>query len=206
MSSDWYRNKTWNTEVERTFDERLRRARRKAQYLRIQAGMLAKSHPTAALGLLDRYFALNDHFGDAQAHVDRAEALLALGRVDDAIESYNAALLREAEFPNLLTQAYLCLPFLVAVRRIREQYDHAVLLLNKHKARLMFPVDHFLWHAALALIAADLNDSTSASDHARYALDAFKLDHSGFRYHPTVGLVTGRYDAMVRELKLIARI
>ena len=96
IMTDWFRNTTWNESVERAFDERLRRAKRKEQYLRIQACTLARSYPEVALKLLDRYFELPDDFDHAQAHVDRATALLSMDRVEDAIASYEAALAREA--------------------------------------------------------------------------------------------------------------
>ena len=118
MASEWFRNTTWNESVERAFDEKLRRARRKEQYLRIQAGMLARSHPEVTLKLLDRYFQLPDDFDHALAHVERAEALIQLGRTSEAIAAYEAALAREATFPKLRTQAYLDLPYLIATRGI----------------------------------------------------------------------------------------
>lgn len=201
MSADWFRNTIWNEAVERSFNEKLQRARRKEQYLRIQACTLASSHPEVALKLLDRYFSLKDDFDHAQAHLDRATALVALGRIDEAIESYDAALARESEFPNLQTQAYLHLPYLIATHGIRKKYGYAMQLLEKHKARLMFPVDHFHWHAACALIASAEHDAVAAKAHAQAALDAAALDHSGFRYHPTVGLVTEQYDGLVQKLK-----
>ncbi len=204
MGADWFRNTTWNEAVERSFNEKLHRAKRKEQYLRIQACTLARSHPEVALQLLDRYFALKDDFDHAQAYVDRATALLALGRVNEAIESYNAALAREAEFPNLQTPAYLDLPYLIATRGIREKYDDGIQALEKYKARLSpvaFPADRFRWHAAYALIAAERNDAASAKLHAQSALEAAALDHSGFRYHPTLGLVTKQYDEVVQKLK-----
>jgi tetratricopeptide (TPR) repeat protein len=204
MSADWFRNTTWNEAVEQSFNEKLHRARRKEQYLRIQACTLARSHPDVALRLLDRYFSLKDNFDQAQAYVDRATALLTLGRINEAVESYSAALAREVEFPNLLTQAYLDLPYLIAARGIREKYSHAMQLLEQHKARLMFPVDHFRWHAACALIAAETHDTVAAKAHAQRALEAAALDHSGFRYHPTVGLVTEEYDGFVQRLKKYA--
>src|SRR5262245_14257718 len=91
---DWFRNTRWNASIEQAFDDKLRRARRKEQYLRIQASMLARSHPDAALALLARYFELPNDFDHAQAHVDRATAYLALGRVADAVGAYEAALER----------------------------------------------------------------------------------------------------------------
>jgi tetratricopeptide (TPR) repeat protein len=205
MSTDWFRNTTWNEAVERTFNDNLRRTKRKQQYLRIQASTLAQSHPEVTLRLLDQYFELNDDFERAQAYVDRARALLELGRLNEAIDSYNAALAREAEFPQLQTQAYVDLPYLIATNGIREKYDRAVQLLEKYEARLAFPVERFRWHAAYALIAAETNDAASAKVHAQSALEAAALDHSGFRYHPKTGLVSEAYDDIVRKLKEYSR-
>lgn len=201
MTTDWFRNATWDSSVERAFEEKLRRARRKEQYIRIQASMLASSFPEVALALLDRYFGLPNQFDQASAHVARATALLALDRVSEAIASYEAALAREAEFPRLLTQAHLDLPWLIATLGIKDQYDRALQLLQAHEARLMFPVDRFRWHAARALIAADSHEPNVASAHAERALDAARREHSGFRYHPSVGLVTKQYDWVIRKLE-----
>jgi tetratricopeptide (TPR) repeat protein len=201
MTTDWFRNTIWNESVERAFDEKPRRARRKEQYLRIQACTLARSHPEVALKLLDRYFELPDDFDHAQAHVDRATALVALGRVNEASASYEAALGREAAFPNLKTQAYLELPFLIATHGIREQYGRALKLLQVHAARLLLPVDHFRWHASRALIAADSHEPAVARVHAERALEAAAQEHSGFRYHPSVGLVTEQYDSVIKKLE-----
>jgi hypothetical protein len=199
--TDWFRNTTWNESVERAFDDKLRRARRKEQYLRIQACTLARSHPDVALRLLDHYFVLPNDFDPAQAHVDRATAYLALGRVADALAAYEDALLRESAFPNLKTDAYIAFPFLVATRNVQEQYVRALALLLEHKSRLMFPVDHFRWHTARALIAAAARDAKTANVHSRQALEAATRENSGFRYHPSVGLVTEQYDEVVKQLE-----
>lgn len=200
MSTDWYRNTQWNESVECAFYEKLGRARQKSQYLRIQACTLARSHPEVALKLLDRYFELSDDFDHAQAHVDRATAYLALDRFTDALASYEAALEREAVFPNAKTEAYIALPYLVATRRTRMHYQRALELLVEHEPRLMFPVDHFRWHAASALIAADTQQLETAQMHAERALEMAAREHSGFRYHPSVGLVTEQYDRVIRVL------
>jgi len=72
-----------------------------------------RSHPEVALKLLDRYFELHDDFDHAQAHVDRATALLTLDRVDEALELTSSPR-QGAVFPKLQTQAYLDLPYVVA--------------------------------------------------------------------------------------------
>ena len=199
--TDWFRNATWNPSIERAFDDKLRRARRKEQYLRIQACTLARSHPDVALKLLERYFSLPNDFDHAQAHVDRATAYLALGRVAEALVAYEDALTRESEFPNLKTEAYIAFPYLVATPGIREQYARALELLLKHKSRLMFPVDHFRWHTARALIAAAARDAETANVHSQQALEAAAREHSGFRNHPSIGLVTEQYDEIVERLE-----
>ncbi len=203
MSADWFRNNAWNASIEQAFDEKLRRARRKEQYLRIQASTLARAHPDVALRLLDRYFELPNDFDHAQAHVDRATAYLALDRVADALGAYEDALARESAFPKLKTEAYIAFPYLVAARGIREHYARALELLLLHRSRLMFPVDHFRWHTARALIAGAAGESGTAKAHSQQALEAAALEHSGFRYHPSVGLVTDQFGETIKRLEAL---
>lgn len=203
MANDWFRNTEWNESIERAFDEKIARARKwnQSQYLRIQACTLASTHPAVALRLLDRYFAMPDQCDRAQAHVDRATALLALDCVSDAIMSYEAALAHEAAHRNSLTQAYLQLPYLVATRRICERYDRALEILHTHVDQLTFPVEHFLWHSANALIVGNRGDTDLACIHAEQALQAAALKHSGFSRHKSIGLVTSEYDGVIKELE-----
>jgi tetratricopeptide (TPR) repeat protein len=201
---DWFRNSDWNAEIEAAFFAKLRRARDKKQYLRIQASTIAVRKPVVALRLLDEYFALGDHFDHAQAHVDRASAYLALGEVEHAISALEAALAREEQYPRLLTDAYLDLPFLIASRSIESRYSLALELLQRHRVRLTFPVDHFRWHTSYALILSAQGQTASAREHARLALAAAAKDHSGFRYHRSVGLVGTKYQDMREQLSTAA--
>ena len=195
-----YRNSDWSPEVASVFEAKLVRARDKAQYLRIQASTLRESLPEVAHALLDRYFAMPDHFDWAQGFVDRAVAYLSQGKLTEALVAYERALAREASFPKLKTQAYLDLPFLVATNAVQDRYDAAVEVLESHKARLMFPVDHFKWNAAQALIASARGDAEAARDFAKVAIEAAAMDSSGLRYHPTVGLVPETLVATVRRM------
>ena len=204
MRDDWFRNTTWNAETEARFEQKLRRARRKEQYLRIQASMLASTHPLVALALLDRYFSLPDKFDNAQGHVDRANALLALGRIDLAADSLLDALRREEEFPRLRTQAYLEFPVLVATTPLPDRFAAALEILDTHSARPMFPVDRFLWNAARALILAARGSRSDAKLHAAAAEQAAAESHSGFRHHPSIGLVSERHDLIRKRLAAIA--
>lgn len=72
----------WDDALAERFFKRLGRPRNKGQYLCIQAPMLVRARPDVALDLLERYFALPPQLDQAQAHVDRAAALMALGQLD----------------------------------------------------------------------------------------------------------------------------
>ena len=202
-SKDWFRNTDWNDEIEAGFFAKLRRARDKSQYLRIQACTLASSHPTIALNLLNQYFSLGDHFDLAQAYVDQAKAYLAVGDLENAIESYEAALIREHHFPNLQTQARLDLPFLIATQQIERLYDRALELLKMSRAALTFPVDSFRWHASHALIYGAQGRTADALLSACEALEWARKEHSGLRYHPTIGLVGGEFDSVQSKLNAL---
>lgn len=200
---DWFRNENWNPAIEDAFFAKLRRARDKSQYLRIQAHTLASKEPRVALRLLDEYFTQANQFDRAQAFVDGASAYLALGETDKAVGSYESALAHEEQRPSVKTNAYLDLPFLIATQGLVARYEQALALLDIHKPRLTFPVDVFRWHAAYALIANQIELSVVASEHAKLALDAALRDQSGFRYHPAVGLVGDRYDQIRRQLSAL---
>jgi len=202
---DWFRNTSWSPEIEEAFFKKLARARDKSQYLRIQASTLAPHCPEVALRLLDRYFALGEHFDVAQAHVDRATAHVRLNQIDSAILAYEAALAREASHPNLKTLAYLELPILIAKRRLSQHYDRALALLEANKHEPKFPADRFRWNSALALIRSEQGDRGTAREAARRALAASSESYSGFRNHPTVGLVEGTDQSLDDRLTELAR-
>lgn len=202
-NEEWYRNKEWTKEVEAQFFAKLKRARRKEQYLRIQASTIARSNPEVALMLLEEYFSLDDDFDHAQAYCDMASAFLAQGEAQKAVRSYAKALEREAEFPKLKTDAYILYPLTIVENKMSNLYQSANEILNAHKDRLMFPIDHFRWHAAKAIINADSGDKELASSHAASALDAAQIKKSGFRFHQKLGLVGKEFKGVVDELRAI---
>jgi tetratricopeptide (TPR) repeat protein len=202
---DWYRNTTWNPEIEAAFESKLRRARDKSQYLRIQAGILASRKPDIALQLLEKYFAIGDHFDHAQAHLDRAKAHLAKSDIVEALKSFESALDLEKSHPNLLTYAYLDLPYLIATRRLSDRYAQALEVLDAGQDRLTFPVDRYLWHGSRALILHDQGRSPEALVHAQIALEAASETQSGFRHHQQVGLVHNTDDEFGERLNVVAR-
>lgn len=133
-----------------------------------------------------------------------AHAYLSLGQIDSALLAYEAALDREMRFPHYRTQAYLELPFLIATKRLSSHYSRATTLLEKHRMQLTFALDRFRWNSAAALILSEQGDRQGAREAARNALLAASETHSGFRYHPEVGLVAGVDEAIHKRLSELA--
>jgi tetratricopeptide (TPR) repeat protein len=166
---------------------------------------LANSHPYMALKLIHRYLGMGEHFDIAQALVDQAGAYAALDRTEDAVRSLQRALDREKEFPNLKTCAWSQFALLVGERNLTKHFQKALNVLAEHETSAMFPVDRFEWHAANALIKAALGDRKAAKNHAIDALAAAEASHSGFRYHPNVGLVAKKYKTLQDKLLALSR-
>ncbi|MCP4976588.1 MAG: hypothetical protein GY931_10540 [Maribacter sp.] len=192
---DWYRNKEWNEEIENKFFAKLKRSRsQRDQYIVIQAGALNKIKPKVSLRLVDYYFETRkESFHDVSALLSRADALLELGEIDEAIEAYKCVLAAEEEFPSIKSNTYVEYPYIVATRQIEREYEFALETLKMHVGRLTFPVDCFMWYASKALIENN-------PEFAQKALDAAEIKKSGFRFHQKLGLVGEEHAQTVKAL------
>jgi hypothetical protein len=87
------------------------------------------------------------------------------------------------------------------VRGVRSRFDRALKVLRDHRSQLTFPVEHFKWNAAQAIIANDRGLRDQAQKFAATALEFAARDHSGFRYHPDIGLVSDEHAEALRQLR-----
>jgi tetratricopeptide (TPR) repeat protein len=195
---DWYRNETWDAQIEKRFNETLRHARLKQDFLRIQASYLTTSAPHVSLKLLEQYFALGLHFDMAFGWYDRAMAYISLGEIEHALEAFCEALEEEDMNSDALTPAYLSLPKLVAYLAIETWYEKAIEILQNNEHRRQRPRDHYEWNAVYALIQSQLRQHSEAKKHAQDALEIVKKQASGISYKSKTWIV--RDDDMHKDL------
>lgn len=203
---DWYRNTDWNDGIEKSFFDKLSRARsQRDQYLAIQASTLAGHKPETALRLIDHYFETRkSDFDDVLALCARAEAYRSQNNITKAVEAYKDVFSREGELPGHRTRTYLDLPYFVACQELSAEYEFALSVLAKGLDIVAFPVDRFLWHASQALILSAQGADAEASQHARKALEAAQVRKSGFRFHQDVGLVGKEHQTIIKKLVRLA--
>jgi tetratricopeptide (TPR) repeat protein len=208
MADDWFRKVTWSVADAEDFRKRLLRARphNRAQYLRIQAVHLAQaSRFDAALGLLEEMVAdYPDAAELSMARCQMGECHEALGARERALECYEQALDLMRATPSARNRAWSRFALLVARSGCEARYAQALTVLDAFAGDLMFPVDHFEWHAARALILSRQGHLALAQQEAGKALSAAGQDMSGFRYHPDVGLVGPGSDELRREMDVLA--
>jgi tetratricopeptide (TPR) repeat protein len=209
--TEWFRRTTWSDADRDDFNARLRRSRsaaKKAQYLRIQAWHLADtgSH-AAAIELLDRLFAeFPQRVELAQAHAQKAQSLANLRQTEGAIQEYRAALQAERDFPNARTNAWLDFGWLVVERQLTDYFDEVSRVLREFRDEcgLKLPAIEYRCDAIQAVLADYRGDRARAQDFARRALAEAEKDHSGLRFHPTVGLVGSERNTFLERLRTLA--
>jgi tetratricopeptide (TPR) repeat protein len=209
--TEWFRRTTWSDADREDFNARLKRSRgvgNKAQYLRIQAGHLADAGlHAAAIELLDRLFAeFPRRIELAQAHAQKADSLAKLGQLEAAIGEYRTALQTERDFPNVRTNAWLDFGWLVVERQLTDFYDEVSRVLQEFREEdgLKFPAIEYRYATIQALLADARSEKAQARKFAKQALAEAAKDHSGLRYHSTVGLVGSEQATFASRLRTLA--
>lgn len=205
MSTEWFRRSSWSDHDREEFYARLKRSRsagKKAQYLRIQASYLAQAgYHSAAIELLDQMIAMYPERTQlAQAHVQKAESLAKLGRVDGAIQEFREALQAERDIPNVRTNAWLDYAWFVVKLELAGFYDEVsrVLMEFRDERGIKLPALEYRYAAVQALLAEACGEMESAQDYANRAFAEAAKSHSGLRNHPNVGLV-GSEDSVFKD-------
>jgi tetratricopeptide (TPR) repeat protein len=195
MADDsWYRRRTWTSDDQAAFFERLRRSRdgfHKAQYCRIQAYELQQAgHFQAALDLLELLMAnWHDDAQQAAVYHQSAECLENLGDKQAAIAAYRSTFEVQRKTPGWITNAHLDFGLLVTTLPAPHLYDEALAVLDEFEYESPFPIQEYQAALARALIWDAKGDRLKARRHAKAALAAASKTHSGFTHHARLGLV-----------------
>lgn len=201
---DWFRNESWNDKIRESFFARLDRCRsnfNKAQYLRIQAVHLSKSHPDAAGELLDLMFSKYPEKSElAMGYVQRAEILINKQQILEAIKWLKMALEQQRCYPNALTRAHLILGKLVVESDLKELFDEAKRVLSEFKKVNAFPIDFYESYGIEAIITFENGEKDFASQLALKAIEMANKNESDFRYHKSLGLVKDKSTKFHKKL------
>ncbi|MBS1635185.1 MAG: hypothetical protein JST26_04625 [Bacteroidetes bacterium] len=215
-TDDWYRNTTWDTNIETDFEARLKRSRgafHKAQYLRIQASYLLDNSdlqiqlvgvrqmerlvtdfPTEEFSVIFGQEQLGDYYlrtGD----FDKAEKYFRV--VIDHYVNKNSRSGTSAKADLKLAET-----FLTANRT--DKFDEAYKLCKNYPvSELTFNNDKFYYAELIAHICDKLNKREEAKEFAKTAIEVSKITEPQFYRHKTVGLVKVT-DQQLRTLEQIA--
>lgn len=195
---DWFRKTSWTLEDRQDFFAHLNRSRRRnrGQYLRIQAVHLQKvGTPEALEAALELLALMLSEYPDpsqlAPAYQQKAECLDKLDRVQEAEHAFEDALRMMREKTNVRTTAHLGYAMFVIRRKLSHSYDKAMEVLDEFtdSTGQLFSTIRYRYCAAKAIILSRLGDQVNARMYALLALEASEQRDSGFRYHPSFGLV-----------------
>ena len=213
MAKDWFRKTSWDEADQADFFAHLKRSRgadNKAQYLRIQAWHLEETGSAilirAALPLLDKILSeFPNTFELAMVYKQKASCLAWLGCAQEAIEFYRLALDTERKNPKMGTRAWIEFGLFVCENNLTALFDEVIKVLDEKKSdSFLFAVDIYQSSGIRAIIAAHRGNYSIARNFAKTALAAAAETKSGFRYHPTVGLVQDKETSFFKSVSVIA--
>lgn len=93
---------------------------------------------------------------------------------------------------------------LIAEHRLKQHYSRAFELLEETEGTAVFPVQHYDWHSARALLLFEIDSHSEARAEAKIALEFARIDDSGISRHKDVGLVSTTEDDLGLRLMRIA--
>jgi hypothetical protein len=212
---EWFRNTTWNKEIEATFELKLKRARggySKAQYLRIQASYLLDSTEFAEIGinLMNRLFIeFPDEWSSViPGHEQLGDYYFREGEFD----------LSEIEYLKVITfyhsntrsntsgMADIKLADLILFTCQKDKYRFAYKLITddfeKSKGKLILNDDKYFYCLTRSRLANSIGILPDSQNYAKLALDLSKVTEPQFPRHKSVGLVKAKKDD-INELEII---
>ena len=208
---DWFRRTSWTDSDRQEFEHRLARARSgsRPQYLRVQAVTLVQTGKLdlilAAQSLIERFLReYPDDWETALVYELRGQAQEAFDDIVAALDSYRRSMAAQRQRPNVQSHAWLRFGWLVVRRRLTGLYSETALVLDEFATLMPFPWERYRYHSIRAVVAAQEGHVSKAKEEAGLALAAAAATHSGFRYHPNLGLVSDTQDEIRARIEILA--
>jgi len=211
-NKDWFRKTTWSSEDKDDFFIRLNRAREynRAQYLRVQAHHLEETGTKVAidgaLELLEIVIAKYPAKIElANAYYQRATCLEKLDRHEEALIAYRESFTAIREQPNVRPNSPLRFGVFAVKYDWSDLYKEVLEVFEEFidVGNLRFPKTEYYYFAVMAIISDYFGRKVEANEYAVAALAASRKKHSGFAYHPDVGLVETPDEDIDKKLRRI---
>jgi hypothetical protein len=195
VRDSWYRKTSWSPADATEFEQRLARSRtQRAQYLHIQAWHLAETgkarFAAPAIELANRCLREDlQGFFVVSTHLTIAEANSTLGRKDQALTAYRAAVSAEAKKRGMRCCAYLSYAWFVITHGMADEFGDVLKAMESMEdGDLILPIAQYKFFASLAIISHELGDIDNARRMARNALQA-ESSAAPFARHRDFGIV-----------------
>ena len=211
-TEDWYRNETWNAEIEEAFETRLKRSRgayHKAQYLRIQGSYLLESENTniqsAGVMLMQRI--INEYPTEETSTIFGREQLgdFYFKKFDykNAVCYYdfvNDCCKKDRKYRNGVSRiADLKLVDVILKANLQDRFDEAYEICKNYQTKdLHLNSDKYYYLELSALICSKSGQKDEAKKYAKEALGIAKVTDPQFRYHKNVGLVNASNEQLTK--------
>jgi len=202
-TDDWFRNKTWNAEIEKEFEARLKRSRRiynKAQYLRIQASYLLDSEDlniqNAGVTLMQRM--INEYpteeFSTIFGHEQLGDYYFKKSDYQNAVRFYdfvNDCYKKSREYRSGTSSiADLKLVEVILKASLHDRFDEAYEICKNYQTEyILINSDKYYYFELSALICNISGRKEEAKGYAKKALEMSKITEPQFRYHKNFGIV-----------------
>ena len=206
---DWFRNKTWNEEIEKHFFIKLKRVRDKsmqAQYLNLQAGALAYTNDAELMKIAESLINKQlQEYSDCILYISRAYHLLGdiygyRGNYNKSLDYYKQAIDFEETFPKMQTNAFLHYAEVAVKINRTDLYDDVEKIFAEERyVDDVFPLTKYIKYSILSIISKHKNDTEKAKYYADLANENAEMQQSGLNNHKTLGLVRER-DKVLDEL------
>jgi len=214
-TDEWFRNTTWNSNIETDFEARLKRSRsayNKAQYLRIQASYLLdnsdKEIQFIGVRLMDRLIKdfPTEEFSTIFGHEQLGDYYFKTGDFDKAEKHFRLVTehyIKKNTRSGTSATADLKLAETILTANWTEKFNEAYNICKNYPLdKLTFNSGKYYYAVLTAQICDRLNKK-EAKDFALTAIEISKITEPQFNRHKTVGLVRAT-EKQLRTLEQIA--